>query len=50
MSPPRVLVFLLEEGIQQFFVLITLFGNVVAVGAGEVDEPRFGDVVLAVGL
>ena len=30
-------------------MLITLFGDVVAVGAGEVEEVAFGDDVLAAG-
>lgn len=42
-------VFLPEEGIQQFFMLITLFGDVVAVVHGEVEEVTFGDVILAAG-
>ena len=49
MASPCLLVFLPEEGIQQLFVLIALDGDVVAVGAGEVEEVAFGDDVLAVG-
>ena len=43
------LVFLPKEGIQQFFVLIALDGDVIAIGAGEVEEVAFGDDVLTAG-
>ena len=49
LASPLLLVFLPKEGIQQFFMLITLFGNVVAVVHGEVEEVTFGDDILAVG-
>ena len=48
-TPGASLVFLPEEGIQQFFMLIALNGDVVAVGAGEIEEVAFGDIVLAAG-
>ena len=43
------LVFLSEEGIQQFFVLVALLGDAVAVVDGEVEEVAFGDDVLTAG-
>ena len=43
------LIFFPEEGIQQLFVLFAFVGDVVAVGAGEVEEVAFGDDILATG-